>query len=95
MLRRLQLKVVFGYLDVDQIKEILAACVTDSENAGDLPLERLAGLDRVTPGLIRTALENLRLQGYRPRVEKALEALRDEQQSQEYGPSKQPIGFVS
>lgn len=95
VLRRLQLKVKFGYLNVDQITEILEACVTDQKNVRHLLLGRLAGLDRVTPGLIRTALENLRLQGYPPRAEKVLDALRDEQQRQEFGQSRQPIGFVS
>ena len=95
VLRRLQLKVEFGYLNVDQIKEILEACVTDQQNVRHLPLGRIAGLDSVTPGLIRTALGNLRLQGYPPRAEKVLDALRDEQQRQEFGQSRQPIGFVS
>lgn len=94
VLRRLQLKVEFGYLNVDQIKEILEACVTDPENAHRLPLQRLTGLNCLTPGVFQSAMQSLTLQGFRPRTEKLLEVLRTEQLQQNDGAPGNPIGFL-
>lgn len=94
ILRRLQLKVEFGYLKPDQVKAIISACVVDVKRAQCLLPEELVELDHLTPGLIRAAVQNLWLRGVRPRTTKLLEVLKDEQRQQMGGVISRPIGFV-
>lgn len=94
ILRRLQLKVEFGYLRVEQVKDIVQACVKDKEKAQALSPAQLVGFDHLTPGLIRAAVQNLRLRGFQPRTVRLMEALREEQRQQTDGVVGKPIGFV-
>jgi SpoVK/Ycf46/Vps4 family AAA+-type ATPase len=94
ILRRFQLKVEFGFLRSEQVKAIISACVADTSNATAITSEHLSHLDHLTPGLIRAAVQNLRLRGIKARTGRLLEALREEQRQQTEGVSSQPIGFV-
>ncbi|EBA00901.1 AAA family ATPase [Marinobacter sp. ELB17] len=94
ILRRFQLKVKFGYLTSTQLTEIIEACVMDKDKARDLPADRLAQFNYLTPGLVRGAVQGLRLRGFKPRTERLLEALKTEQDQQTDGVIGQPIGFV-
>lgn len=94
ILRRFQMKVEFGYLTPEQVKAILAACVVDSEKTINLTLSDLTELDHLTPGVMRAAVQNLRLRGFRPRTGRLLDALKEEQRQQTEGLLSQPIGFV-
>jgi SpoVK/Ycf46/Vps4 family AAA+-type ATPase len=94
ILRRFQMKVEFGYLTPEQVKAILAACVVDSEKTINLTLSDLTELDHLTPGVMRAAVQNLRLRGFRPRTSRLLDALKEEQRQQTEGLLSQPIGFV-
>ena len=94
ILRRFYLKVEFGYLDAKQIKTIIEACVTDKERAQALTVEDLKHLDYLTPGLIRAGVQSIRLRGFRPRTDRLLEALKEEQRQQTDGVISQPIGFM-
>jgi SpoVK/Ycf46/Vps4 family AAA+-type ATPase len=94
VLRRLQMKVEFGYLNSEQVKEIVIASVVDKDCAEALPLSRLTNLTYLTPGIMRTSVQNLKLRGFRPRTAKMLEALAVEQDQQIDGVIGQPIGFV-
>ncbi|WP_226610416.1 AAA family ATPase [Marinobacter nauticus] len=94
ILRRFQMKVEFGYLTPEQVKAILAACVVDSDKTHSLTPSDLADLDHLTPGVMRAAVQNLRLRGFRPRTGRLLDALKEEQRQQTEGLLSQPIGFV-
>jgi len=94
ILRRLQMKVEFGYLTVDQVKAILAECVVDKALASSLTQCQLDHLNHLTPGIIRTAVESLELRGFRPRTEKLLSALAKEQEAQIEGLVGRSIGFI-
>jgi len=94
ILRRFQMKVEFGYLTPEQVKAILAACVVDSDKTNNLTPSELAELDHLTPGVMRAAVQNLRLRGFRPRTGRLLDALKEEQRQQTEGLLSQPIGFV-
>jgi SpoVK/Ycf46/Vps4 family AAA+-type ATPase len=94
ILRRFQLKVAFSCLNAEQVKVIITACVVDSEKAKALTNDQLSHLDHLTPGLIRAAVQNLRLRGFKARTERLLEALKEEQRQQTEGVVSQPIGFV-
>lgn len=94
ILRRLQLKVKFGYLRAEQLKDLIEACVVDKKVAEALPLEHLAQFKYLTPGLVRAAVQNLRLRGFKPRTRQLLTALAEEQKQQTEGVIGQPIGFV-
>lgn len=94
ILRRFQMKVEFGYLTLEQVKAILAACVVDSDKTNNLTPSELAELDHLTPGVMRAAVQNLRLRGFRPRTGRLLDALKEEQRQQTEGLLSQPIGFV-
>ncbi|MBK1887777.1 AAA family ATPase [Marinobacter sp. DY40_1A1] len=94
ILRRFQLKVEFGCLSSGQIRAIITACVVDTGKAKALTNDQLNHLDHLTPGLIRAAVQNLHLRGFRARTERLLEALKEEQRLQTEGVVSQPIGFV-
>lgn len=94
ILRRLQLKVEFGYLRVEQVKDVVQACVMDKEKAQALAPARLVGFEHLTPGLIRASVQNLRLRGFRPTTVRLLEVLQEEQRQQTDGVVGKPIGFV-
>jgi SpoVK/Ycf46/Vps4 family AAA+-type ATPase len=94
ILRRFHLKVEFGYLSVDQLKELIEACVIDKDKAHALRPDQLAQFEYLTPGLVRGAVQGLRLRGFKPRTERLLEALQVEQSQQTEGVIGQPIGFV-
>ena len=94
VLRRFQLKVKFGYLGSLQIKDILQACVVDVDKAAQLPEADLERFEYLTPGLIRPAVQNLKLRGFEPRVERLLKAMEAEQQQQTEGVISRPIGFA-
>ena len=94
ILRRFYLKVEFGYLSTDQLKELIEACVMDKNKARALRPDQLAQFEYLTPGLVRGAVQGLRLRGYKPRTERLLEALKAEQSQQTDGVIGQPIGFV-
>ncbi len=93
MLRRFQLKVKFGYLDQRQLQDILRACVPDPDNVGRIDPQWLSRLDHLTPGLVRSATQSLRLRGLQPRLARLLEALEKEQKEQTDGVVGRPIGF--
>ncbi|GGC77336.1 AAA family ATPase [Marinobacter halophilus] len=94
ILRRFQMKVEFRYLTTEQVKAILAACVVDQDKVNTLAQSELAELDHLTPGVMRAAVQNLRLRGFRPRTGRLLDALKEEQCQQTDGLLSQPIGFV-
>lgn len=94
ILRRFQLKVELGYLNTEQLKDLIEACVVDKDNARDLTRSQLSGFQYLTPGLIRTAVQNLRLRGFKARTGRLLEALKDEQRQQTEGFANQSIGFI-
>lgn len=94
ILRRFQLKVEFDCLNAEQVKAIIAACVVDKENAKELTPDQLRHLDHLTPGLVRAAVQNLRLRGFNARTNRLLEALNEEQRQQIEGTVSQPIGFL-
>ena len=94
ILRRFQLKVAFSCLTAEQVKAIVSACVVDKDKASALTPEQLSHLDHLTPGLIRAAVQNLRLRGFKARTVRLLEALKEEQRQQTEGVVSQPIGFV-
>jgi len=94
ILRRFQMKVGFGYLNTKQIRAILMACVVDTEQAEALTAKEIQHLKYLTPGVIRSAVQNLRLQGFKPRTRRLLVALEEEQHHQTDGVISQPIGFI-
>jgi AAA+ superfamily predicted ATPase len=94
VMRRFHLKVRFGYLDSRQLKNLLKACVLDPEKVEEVPAGTWAELDALTPGLVRTAVQQLRMMGLRPRTRPLLKALREEQSMQAGTFNRQPIGFV-
>ncbi|MCK0165908.1 ATP-binding protein [Marinobacter sp. S6332] len=94
ILRRFHLKVEFGYLSAVQLKELIESCVIDKDRARGLRTDQLAQFEYLTPGLVRAAVQNLRLRGFKPRTERLLEALKAEQDQQVDGVIGQPIGFV-
>jgi len=94
ILRRFQLKVGFDYLTTQQVRDIISACVADKEQAEALTQENLQHLSYLTPGVIRAAVQNLRLRGFKPRTGRLLTALEDEQRQQTDGVINQPIGFI-
>jgi len=94
ILRRFQLKVAFDYLDDRQVRDIIASCVVDTEEAQALTANDLNQLNYLTPGVIRAAVQNLRLRGFKPRTGRLLEALKEEQHLQTDGVIHQPIGFI-
>lgn len=94
ILRRFQLKVGFDYLSTKQIQAIIKACVVDAEQADALRADDLQHLSYLTPGVIRAAVQNLRLRGFKPRTRRLLEALAEEQRQQTDGVISQPIGFI-
>lgn len=79
ILRRFHLKVEFGYLSADQLKELIEACVIDKDKAHALRPYQLAQFEYLTPGLVRAAVQSLHLRGFKPRTERLLEALQVEQ----------------
>ena len=94
ILRRFHLKIEFGYLSADQLKEVIEACVIDKDKAHAMRPDQLAQSEYLTPGLVRGAIQGLRLRGFKPRTERLLEALQVEQTQQTDGVIGQPIGFV-
>ncbi len=94
ILRRLQMKVEFGYLTVDQVRAILAECVVDKALANGLTQSQLEHLNHLTPGIIRSAVKSLELRGFRPRTEKLLSALAKEQEAQTECVVGRSIGFI-
>ena len=94
ILRRFQLKVQFSYLSIEQVKAIITACVVDKDIANGLTTDQLSHLHHLTPGLIRAAVEGLRLRGYKARTRPLLEALENEQQQHTNGIVRRSIGFV-
>jgi SpoVK/Ycf46/Vps4 family AAA+-type ATPase len=93
VMRRFQLKVRFGYLNAVQLKGILAKSVEDPERVAQLPESSLADFSAVTPGLIQTALNQLDLLGVRPKLDRLLKTLAEEQALQMGGSGKRMIGF--
>lgn len=94
ILRRLQMKVEFDYLTVEQVKAILTQCVVDKDMARALTKSQLDHLNYLTPGIIRAAVESLGLRGFRPRTKKLLSTLEKEQEQQAEGLTERPIGFI-
>jgi len=93
VMRRFQLKVRFGYLNAVQLKGILAKSVVDPERVAQLPESSLSDFIAVTPGLIQTALNQLELLGLRPKLNRVLKALAEEQALQMGEAGKRVIGF--
>ncbi|WP_417522220.1 AAA family ATPase [Marinobacter sp.] len=94
VMRRFDMKVGFGYLDTQQLKSLLAACVDDPDRVSSLPAAALAELHSITPGLVRAAVRQLRLMGLRPRLNRVLKSLADEQKMQSGDLHQNPIGFM-
>ncbi len=94
VMRRFDMKVGFGYLDTEQLKSLLMACVDDPDRVSSLPAAALAELHSITPGLVRAAVRQLRLMGLRPRLNRVLKSLADEQKMQSGGHHRNPIGFM-
>jgi SpoVK/Ycf46/Vps4 family AAA+-type ATPase len=94
ILRRLQMKVEFGYLTMEQVRDVLAECVVDKDLAHSLTKSQLDHLDYLTPGIVRAAVESLELRGFRPRTKKLLSALAKEQEEQTEGVVGRSIGFI-
>ncbi len=94
ILRRFQLKVEFTYLNTEQLKNLIEACVMDKDNARELTRQQLSRFEYLTPGLVRAAVQNLRLRGFKPRTARLLGALEVEQAQQIDGVIGQPIGFM-
>ncbi|KXS55540.1 MAG: ATPase central domain-containing protein [Marinobacter sp. T13-3] len=93
VMRRFQLKVRFGYLAPAQLKGLLATCVVDADRVSQLPDSALAHFTAVTPGLIQAALSQLQLLGLRPKLDRLLTALEEEQALQSGSFSHRAIGF--
>lgn len=94
ILRRLQMKVEFDYLTVEQVKAIFTECVVDKDMARAVTKSQLDHLNYLTPGIIRAAVESLELRGFRPRTKKLLSTLEKEQEQQTEGLTERPIGFI-
>lgn len=94
ILRRFQLKVSFDYLSAQQIRAIIKSCVVDAQEADALSADDLQNLNYLTPGVIRAAVQNLRMRGFKPRTRRLLDALVEEQRQQTDGVISQPIGFI-
>ncbi|AKV98092.1 hypothetical protein ACP86_19185 [Marinobacter sp. CP1] len=94
ILRRLQMKVEFGYLNVEQVRDILVECVVDKDFARTVKRSQLDHLDYLTPGIIRAAVESLELRGFRPRTEKLLLTLAQEQEEQTESGAGRSMGFI-
>lgn len=94
ILRRFHLKVEFGYLRPAQLRELLACCVPDAERLSSLPSQQLERLHSLTPGLVKSALQGLRISGRSLNLSSLLEALQEEQNQQLDGVVSRPIGFM-
>ncbi|MBL4835036.1 MAG: ATP-binding protein [Pseudomonas sp.] len=94
ILRRFHLKVEFGYLRPEQLRELLACCVPDAERLVSLPARELERLHSLTPGLVKAALQGLRISGRSVRLTSLLQALQEEQKQQLDGVVSRAIGFV-
>lgn len=94
VLRRFDLKVSFDYLDLAQFKSLLEACVDDPKNLSSIPNSVLAEFDSLTPGLVRTGVRRLQMMGLRPKLDRLLDVLADEQKMQAGGLHQNPIGFM-
>lgn len=79
ILRRFHLKVGFGYLAREQLKDMLRVFCTDPDIVDELTGSELAQFDSLTPGLVQAALQQIRLLGQKPWVRGVLKALLDEE----------------
>ena len=84
----------FSCLNAEQVKTIITACVVDKDRAQALTSDQLGHLDHLIPGLIRAAVQSLRLRGFKARTQRLLDALKEEQRQQTEGVVSQPMGFV-
>jgi SpoVK/Ycf46/Vps4 family AAA+-type ATPase len=93
IMRRFHLKVGFGYLSREQLKDMLRVCSDDPDTVGELTDSELVGFDSLTPGLVQAAVQHLKLVGQRPKVMMLLEALIEEQGMQQGCLTSKAIGF--
>jgi transitional endoplasmic reticulum ATPase len=92
VMRRFDLKVTFHPLAPTQLRELLKAVLPARDHArlDAIPEQQLASR-RLTPGNVRTALDQLDLRGLPVRLNTLMEAL--EQEEREQCGSKRPMGF--
>lgn len=95
VMRRFHLKVGFGCLDQQQVREMLGAHASNPEQVQHLRDSDLASLNHLTPGLFQVAVKQLELRGLQPKVNRLLEVLREEQRLQRGNAvESRPIGFI-
>ncbi|MGM0985118.1 MAG: AAA family ATPase [Pseudomonadota bacterium] len=95
VMRRFDLKVAFDYLPPEALRSLLQAVLPakDHQRLAALPQSELAQR-RLTPGNLRTALDQLDLQGLPVRLNTLLQAL-DQEESQQQGAQSRPVGFTA
>lgn len=95
VMRRFDLKVAFDYLTPDALRSLLQAVLPAKDNQclASLPENDLTQRS-LTPGNIRTALDQLDLQGLPVRLSTLLQALEQEEDHQQ-GPRSKPVGFLA
>lgn len=93
VMRRFDLKVEFRPLAPEQLRSLLQAVLPRRDHArlASLPENHLASR-RLTPGNLRTALDQLDLRGLPLRLNTLMEALGQEEREQ-HG-NRQPVGFL-
>lgn len=93
VMRRFDLKVAFDYLSPEALRSLLQAVLPAQEHdrLAALPASELAQR-RLTPGNLRTALDQLDLQDMPIRLTPLLQALEQEESLQQ-GPRSRPVGF--
>ena len=93
VMRRFDLKVEFLPLAPEPLRELLKAVLPerDHRRLATIPANHLAQR-RVTPGNVRTALDQLDLRGLPIRLNTLLDALTLEEREQQG--QRQPMGFV-
>lgn len=95
IMRRFQLKVGFGYLNLQQVRDMFTAHACNPEEVEQLHDTDLASLSHLTPGLFQVAVKQLQLRGLQPKVNRLMEVLREEQRLQRgKDVESRPIGFI-
>jgi SpoVK/Ycf46/Vps4 family AAA+-type ATPase len=94
VLRRFDAKVRFDYMKADHALEMLEAVLGDGPPIGASERQRLAQLDRLTPGDFRTALRQLRIRGTEVEAGALIDALEAEVQGKP-GVDSKGIGFLA
>jgi len=96
VMRRFDLKVGFDYLRPAQLRDLIQQVLPTGEHGkvDDLATSELSQR-RLTPGNVRTALDQIDLRGLPLRLDTLLAALELEEREQHRGSLSRPIGFTA